>query len=46
MMIAIAPVVAAATIGFIVLNTGAIAAFRHVADRQQTEIIPAQHIAP
>ena len=45
MMIAIAPVVAAATIGFIVLNTGAIAAFRHVSDRQQTEIIPAQHIA-
>jgi diguanylate cyclase (GGDEF)-like protein len=44
MMIAIAPVVTAAVVGFIVLNSGAIASFQNVADRQRTEIIPAQHI--
>lgn len=45
MMIAIAPVVTAAVIGFVVLNSGTIASFRHVSDRQRTEIIPAQHVA-
>jgi len=45
MMIAIAPVVAAAAVGFIALDRGAIASFRHVVDRQTTEIVPAQHIA-
>lgn len=45
MVIAVAPVVIAAIIGFIVLNSGAVASFQHVIDRQRTDIIPAQHIA-
>lgn len=45
MAIALAPVVIAAVIGFVVLNTGVIASFQDVAHRQQSEIIPAQRIA-
>src|SRR6218665_2676236 len=44
MVMAIVPVVIAAVVGFVVLNHGAIASFRHVAERQGTEIVPAQRI--
>lgn len=44
MLLALAPVVTAAVIGFVVLNHGAIASFQDVADRQATQIVPAQHI--
>jgi len=44
MLLALAPVVTAAVTGFVVLNHGAIASFQDVADRQTTEIVPAQHI--
>jgi type III secretory pathway component EscS len=39
MMIAIAPVIVASAVGFVVLKNGAIASFQHVADRQRADII-------
>ncbi len=44
MLLAITPVAAAAVGGFVLLNTGVIGSFQDIADRQRTEIVPAQRI--
>jgi len=44
MFMALTPVVIAAVAGFILLNHGVIASFQDIADRQRTEIVPAQRI--
>jgi diguanylate cyclase (GGDEF)-like protein len=44
MLLALAPVVTAAVAGFILLDRGVIASFQDLANRERTEIVPAQRI--
>lgn len=44
MLIAVAPVTAAAVAGFVLLNYGVLSAFQDITDRQRTEIVPAQRV--
>lgn len=44
MLLAIAPVTAAAVGGFVLFNNGVLASFQDITDRQRTEIVPAQRV--